>query len=568
VSACFAGNARNNYPHLTVIVVNRMGWRTFADSHLPALQWLRLNGAVSLLSPGLPRPPDPVANNYASFTAGDVINTRNPAQGLLQRQLLANDDSNQALIENVPSEAQASRLVGQWKHGRTPDSVLMFLAITPEPLSAATWDELTPMVILGPGYGAGVTLTSATTRTRGLIALRDVAPTILDAVGAPVPESMTGAPAQQIHLENRDAKLERMDNVSRLGELAIVPLSWFLGLSALLAIGGGVWLVLVAPVRNGAFVTYLLRVVLCAPLSMLIAPCIPLNQLVSYVAALIAIDLTLALIQSTALILTVTAMTILVDGLTGTSLIASSVISGYWLSGIRFYGIGNEYMGVLIAMALLAPALLRMNILKKMPNGLYAALTGVFYVTTIFILSYPAFGAKAGGAVTSVAALGPAWYSIVTGRRPNWLTLLLAVICGFVVVFAFAELATVLHAPPSHIQSAVAAVHSGKLGYIKHIALRKAKMAIKTVFTPGGFVGVAALVLLMIIWRKTPLSDRVKTFLAARNSFASTLAAGGWALLAALLFNDSGSVAVVFMFGAMSLVLLNEMVNASCASSR
>ena len=49
------------------------------------------------------------------------------------------------------------------------------------------------------------------------------------------------------------------------------------------------------------------------------------------------------------------------DGLTGTTLVSQSVLSAYALAGIRFYGIGNEYMGLLLGGALLAAATTRMT---------------------------------------------------------------------------------------------------------------------------------------------------------------------------------------------------------------
>ena len=46
---------------------------------------------------------------------------------------------------------------------------------------------------------------------------------------------------------------------------------------------------------------------------------------------------------------------ILGDILTGQNLLKDSLLSGYALSGIRYYGIGNEYLGVVLAFALTDP---------------------------------------------------------------------------------------------------------------------------------------------------------------------------------------------------------------------
>jgi hypothetical protein len=420
-----------------------------------------------------------------------------------------------------------------------------------------------------PSFGQDYqSLTSTTTRTKGLIALRDVAPTILQLVGAPIPESMTGAPAIPTVLANRDKVLTRMLTITRLGQQVIVPLCWFLGLAALFAVAGGAWAAAGRSVPNPGLVCYLLRLVIAAPLALLFAPCFPMATVNAYMAALIGLDLVIALIDSPTLLIFATSIVILVDGMTGSHLIAVTVVSGYWLSGIRFYGIGNEFMGVLIGMSLLAPVMIFENRSLRLSKGAKAILTFLFYLLVIFILSYPAFGAKAGGAVTSVVTFTLAWFAIFANKRPTWLGFGAATVCGFAFVFALTVFANRLHAPPSHIQTAVAAVHQGRLGYIKHVALRKAKMAVKTILTPGGAAAIVGLIPLWIFWRRSALKVHADEFLLSRQELHGALNAGAWGLVGTLLFNDSGGVAFLFFFGAMALVLLHEMVRTECVSSR
>jgi hypothetical protein len=157
---------------------------------------------------------------------------------------------------------------------------------------------------------------------------------------------------------------------------------------------------------------------------------------------------------------------------------------------------------------------------------------------------------------------------MATGKRPTSATLAVGCACGFLLVFVLSAVAQRFHAPPSHIQSAVAAVHQGRLGYIKHVAIRKAKMAVKTVLTPGGIVAVCAIAPLWLFWRRSRLRGSVMLYLETRPSLAGALGAGFWSLIAVLLFNDSGGVALLFLFGAMSLVILHELVRSQCVYSR
>jgi hypothetical protein len=561
-------------PGVTVIAVDHLDYHGFLRTQLPNIVWLREIGAVGLVSPGLARFPDPVGNEWATFTAGDVINTKDEHIDLLNRQLLANGAGESVQIDPIQAGSldgtlqSANILIETWRQTAAIGSTLIFVAITPPQSVDGSWDELMPMAMVTAGRPPGGSLTSATTRTKGLVALRDLTPTILDLVHAPIPISMTGAPVQIIALSHRDAVLSRMAAITQLGQKVIVALSWFLGLSALFAVAGGAWFAAGSRPGRAAVVCYLLRLILCAPLALLAAPCLPLTTVSEYLAALIGIDMVLAFIPSTTAIMVVTSVVVLIDGVTGSSLIAATVVSGYWLSGIRFYGIGNEFMGVLIASSLLVPVLLRQNVLMRLADSTFLFCTAIYYLVVVFILSYPEFGAKAGGTITSVAALGPAWYAVATRKQPNWLTLVVACCCGFLLVFGLAGLAHLLHAPPSHIQAAVAAVHHGRLGYIKHVAVRKAKMAVKTVLTPGGIVACVAVIPLWIFWLRSRLRERVANYLATRQEMSGAFSAGYWALIAGLLFNDSGGVACLFIFGATSLVLLHELVRSECVYSR
>lgn len=578
ISAYSFVSARADSPlrTVTVITVDGLTWRSFSTSKLPHLALLRGEGNVALVSPGLARYPRPEENQWDTFTAGDVINAKNEHVGLLQRQLAANGASDRVEIVRfgdatlIGQQAALDRLVGEYiaKMSGQPNSYIILCTVTPLQMHDQSWDSLSPIVVYPGIHGAG-SLISTTTRTPGLVALRDIAPTILDTVGVPIPASMTGVPVRPAYLGRwRDRILGRMACITQLGQKVIVPFCWFLGLSALFAVAGGAWVASGGRIFSSAIVCYLLRLVIAAPLSLLLAPCVPVTTVAEYLAVLICLDLLIALINSAALLVCMTALVILIDGLTGSHLIAVTVVSGYWLSGIRFYGIGNEFMGILIGMSLLAPVMVFQNRRIRLPKGPQAILTAIFYLLVVFVLSYPAFGAKAGGAVTSVVAFGLAWTAMFANKRPTWVTFIVASLCGFVLIFGITIFANRLNAPPSHIQAAVAAVHQGRLGYIKHVAVRKAKMAVKTILTPGGYVAMIGIFPLWLFWRRTRLKSNVDDFLLSRQQLHGALESGAWGLLASLLYNDSGGVAFLFFFGAMALVLLHEMVKSECVSSR
>jgi hypothetical protein len=570
--------------NIVVVTVDHLSLSALSSTRLPHLSALRDGSAEALVSPGLARFPNPSANEWATFTAGDVIGSKNKYAGQMQRTLGAagiGDRVRIILFGDLCAKgrfAQLDRLIGGllappggWANGE----VVILCPITPPQKLNGSWDELSPLLVFPGRFGE--TYESATTRTKGLVALRDLAPTILQMAGATIPPTMSGSPIVSCFIGNptgasagplRNSALRRMETITQLGQNAIVPLAWLLGLFALFAIAGSAWMVTRGQAGGDQFVRYLLRLVIASPLAMLIAPCFPVSTIGQYMLALVGLDLTLALIDSPMLLTGLTSLVILIDCLTGSRLIGASAISGFWLSGIRFYGIGNEYMGVLIGMSLLLPPLILQRRSLFLPKGIASVATGLYYLLVIFVLSYPEFGAKAGGAVTSVVTFSLAWIAVYSNRRPTWVGFLAASLCGFILIFVLANFAQRLHAPTSHIQSAITAVHQGRLGYIKHVAVRKAKMAVRTVLTPGGLVAILGLIPLWIFWQRSILRSRVEDFLVSRPELEETLRAGGWGLLATLLYNDSGGVAFLFFFGAMALILMHEMVRQECVSSR
>lgn len=565
---------------------------------LPHIAALRDTGGLALVSPGSPRPPDPLANAYATLSAGDVINTRNPHLGLLERALAAAHAEDRAVLIQFGDTGAQGRLqaldsvLGQVEAGEKPGDKIMVCSVAPPQDAHGSWDRLTVVLVSGPG-APGETLTSDTTHTPGLIALRDIAPTLLSWANVPIPVSMTGAPAQPLAVADRTTLLARMDSLTRLNQHILLPLAWFLGWFGGLALFGTVWTLASGRRFWPAGLRYLLRAVIAFPLAVLIAPALDPQTLPIYTALIIALDLLLAAIPSAGAICALTAGVIVLDGFAGAHLVAQTALSGYWLPGIRFYGIGNEYMGVLLGTVLMAPVLFRSPhppapspvatrdgeptiagsfpdqgaAIKTLPHPVSGGVArraglglALWFIVVITALSFPQFGAKAGGAVTAMVCFAPAWFALVLGKRIGWVSFLVSAAAGFALVFAFAAVSHMLGLRETHIQAASGALAAGRFGYIWHVALRKVKMAVKIFLHPGVFLTLAGLGLTYAIWRRSKLPEQMKAYLSNRPALALTLRAGAWGVLACVLFNDSGTVAAFFLFGVLILSFLHEML--------
>ncbi len=461
--------------------------------------------------------------------------------------------------------------------GRGP----LFLVVpTPPLLENGSWNQLTPFLAMTTERRTA-TARSDTTQTNGLIASRDVAPTVLGALEVSPPLQMTGASI----LAAPAADLFRMNRLTRLNQEAQNPIFWTVGLGAVVIVFGSLGLYLTSRMagRAGQVARYGLRVVSAWPLALLLAPLANPHTVGAYVAVFAGLTGLLAQTPSPPLICALTALVIVGDGLAGTTLISNSALSGYALSGIRFYGIGNEYMGVLIGGALLAcvvgpspkEAPLAPNnggagkggAMNHAPTGAStlapppstaAGAGGVIFfwlALATFVLSFPSFGAKAGGAITATATFAIAWRRL-QGKSVNWKHLIGSVIAGFVVVFVWALLSHALHLRRTHLETAADALGQGRFGYIIGVSLRKIGLAARVVLHPGTLLGLLAFALLWLLARRF-LWERIAAYLAHHRRFSAVWGAGLWGCLVALLFNDSGIVAAILMLQCLVLSLLH-----------
>ena len=453
----------------------------------------------------------------------------------------------------------------------------VFLVVpTPPLMSDGSWNQLTPFLAGGRAKQAALAR-SDTTQTDGLIAARDIAPSILTALEIIPPLQMTGANIAAVPFgKNALGPLRRMDRLTRLNQEAQNPIFWTVGFGAAFLVFGALGLYLTGHVneRTGPWVRYGLRIVSVWPLALLVAPLLNVQTVPVYFCAFIGLTCLLALLPSPEIICVLTALTLVGDGLTGTRLVSNSALSEYALSGIRFYGIGNEYMGMLIAGALLmcavppAPNSGGVRLGNSLPGSpLTPPELGIgglilWFSLVTFVLSFPSFGAKAGGAITATAAFVIAWRRIV-GLNINWKHLIGSVAAGFALVFFWGLLSHVLHLRRTHLETAVGALGDGRFGYILGVSLRKIGLAARVVLHPGTLLGLAAFALLWLTARRF-LWRQIAGYLVRHPRFAAIWSAGLWGCLVAVLFNDSGIVAAILMLQCLVLSLLHGLFGENC----
>ena len=344
------------------------------------------------------------------------------------------------------------------------------------------------VVAVGPGYSAGDTIQSPSTRRRGVVTLPDVAPTVLDHLGVEQPDDMNGRAwsATSPGRPDRIAAAMELDRESVFVDRLKGSISaWFVVAQVVvyvLALGLLAWRE--KRLSNGSTGFLLGRWLDVAALALVAFPISTffgglfkahlLND-AGFVGLLLAIDIVLvvsaSLIVSAPLdrLLVLTALTfatLAVDLMTGSRLQLNTVLGYSPIVAGRFAGAGNIAFAILGVSTVLTGALL----LNRWPGRRTLWAVGGLFALAVLVDGAPAFGSDVGGVLALVPALLITWL-LLSGRRPS----VRVVIIGFAAAVAILGLfvAIDLSGPPE------SRTHLGRL--VEDVGARGPEVFVETV---------------------------------------------------------------------------------------
>ena len=311
----------------------------------------------------------------------------------------------------------------------------------------------------GTGYQAGL-LESASTRQPGLVVLTDLTPTVLGWLGQRVPSGVVGA---QLTRGNRGPlpatvrDLTARDTAEQVWRSTHNEFFWAYAMAdagVLAAIGLVFWGA--APERRrrraqwwrvaGVFAV-------CVPAGTFLANLFPWPRQAHPAAWLYGVAVALALVIALAalaatrrrdtlapfgLICLFTVAVLGLDVMTGSRLQLETPFGLSVIEAGRFYGIGNEALGIYGITALFGAAWLALGFRHRYrssrPALLAVAAVGVF---AVFASGWPGFGGKAGGTIAMVPCFALLLMA-VAGVRFTWRRLVLAAVSGLALFVVFA----------------------------------------------------------------------------------------------------------------------------------
>lgn len=302
-----------------------------------------------------------------------------------------------------------SRLTASLREGQ----MVLLLSPMVSPEAESDRSMMAPYVQITSNHSKGILYTS-TTKQPDIVANVDVAPTILQWLGIPVPQEMMGRPITLVQGEhNFWQEWELIKHIYSTRSNVLYGYVTFQ--VAILILAAAFWY-FAKPhqpyYRSGnRIIRFLLLMITLSPVMFLVLPILPMIKnvgltiifLLVFGTALSAAVIRLPFAWVFFLISLVNWVPILLDGIWLNSELMKRSYLGYDpIIGARYYGIGNEYMGVVIGSSILCLAMLLE--LTKRNWRLIQLLSGSVFFLYLLFFALPGWGTNAGGAITAVAA--------------------------------------------------------------------------------------------------------------------------------------------------------------------
>ncbi|MFN3653485.1 MAG: hypothetical protein ACK47B_28230 [Armatimonadota bacterium] len=430
-----------------------------------------------------------------------------------------------------------------------PSRDLVLLA-SPDPGLASWngWQGLSPVLMLGRG-AEGRLLTSGTTRTAGLLANTDLAPTLLEHLGVPVPAAVEGH-AVRTGPSGGAAELLRSAANARATRTAITPglLGW--GAFLLVTFGLSGWCAFRR--RPGPFAACRLVLAWGAafPAGMLLAASLDYPSAWALMLGIVAVSLLVTLPAATLrhrippllVVFTLTLLVLLGDLFTGGRLLARNLMSDYANIGARYYGIGNEYLGLVAGVALIVPFwwACRRDCARVSPAGW--AVVAPLWLVVLAAVAAPGFGADFGGAL-SFAATAVLAFFLGSGRGLKPRNLLVA--AGVAAAAAAVVVLWDLSRPPdlrTHVGDLFAGALRGELGPLREMVRRKVELNLTMALSPFFLGSLAAVTPLLWLWYSKH-GREAWAVLSERPLLRAAVVSSALGGVITLLLNDTGVIA-------------------------
>lgn len=501
-----------------------------ADPELPSLIWTDYSSLEKQVK-GIKGKTVALIEYGDLYRLESMASLFSPAEYSQKRQeILRKIDNSIASIEKSQQGNTASYIINlsPSRQGNDPEALLM------------------PVFIKKAGYKG--LLQSFSTR-REVVTLENLHLSILNSVGAetedPLYTEKNQFPIQELKRINQQAAFNFANQAPALATYALLAV-----LALFLAI------LYLSRKKSEKNILILLSFPLAIPAVLLIMPLFRIHNLflfilLSLVLAAFLVSASLILHSTAGInpLLTIAALNILLiilDTLLGFNLVKNCIMSYQLINGIRYYGIGNEYMGILIGSAITFSVLSTTGY----PARICQILSAILFAVTIFVLAFPRLGINFGGTITACVALTYAWLNINKLDKKHPIKTKNAAIIMLITLMVISAMIIVDLKQPaamqSHIGKSIRAIMEG--GWLAFTNIIHSKMLLHLRVINYAKLGWLFLALLtaaaVIILKPSPVSKNLKQTDPLIFIGIQSLLLGA---ITALIFNDSGIIPASYL---------------------
>ncbi len=290
---------------------------------------------------------------------------------------------------------------------------LLIIAPYPAKEEITTGNTLTPVCYYRPNMPGNQLLLSASTKRNGLLTNLDIGPTILAHWRIASTSLFSGNPlttvscADPITYLNKQLTIFQVNHTQRpllIKGYVLLLIILVLFILLLLLCGKNT-------ARLYQILSTLLLSVTSIPLLLLLLPLFPSNHLAFRIIALLTgvavvhwfLHRKYSILPHLTFLYLLTALAISTDLLLGAPLMKNSILGYDPISGARYYGVGNEYLGVLFGSSVVGLTLLLEMAKEKRGERLskkLIPLLGICALFLIILVAAPQWGTNVGGAIT------------------------------------------------------------------------------------------------------------------------------------------------------------------------
>lgn len=404
--------------------------------------------------------------------------------------------------------------------------------------------RLSPIVVFDK-EGKGL-LTSGTTRRKGVLSNLDISADIFEYFGIKS-DVIVGKSIQKIlYDKNIEFLLKDYDKIVSNMQIRIPVLYTYAAFEMIM------WMIMLVailfrdkiPKNTFRILCAILKFTIAIPFVLLIAPFFNYSTKGSIITCIVGLliivyFLVYKLVKDDLgkliLLSALVALGVLIDAATGQNMIKSSLLGYDPIIGARYYGIGNEYMGVLIgSLVFSVVGFLEKNIINK-------KIASVILLLSIVILGHPKMGANVGGTITSVFS----FLYLIMRLYDIKIDLKKIIFIGIAVVGVVSTMAVIdiyFIKSQSHLAGAIKKILSGGPLIILQIITRKIEMNMKLIgVSIWSRVLILGLLVVVILFQKPVgiLKKVCDRYIYLAKGWTSIIVAS----IVGFLVNDSGVVA-------------------------